>query len=237
MNRNTWIALCAGAFVMAGGLGVGVAWQKRSRAAAPKNAARPQGTANVLLAQRSRGNPNAAITVYEFSDFQCPYCRMFWEKTLPAIERDYIATGKVRFVFVNYPVPQLHPNAPAAHNFAMCAARHDKFWEAHDLLYRHQAQWEKLKDPAGYFKTLGDSMSLEPRALASCLESRDEAWLVQSDTREGQGAGITGTPAFIINGGLLPGAQPIEVWRPILDSIGRVAVGEKGRGKREEDKP
>jgi protein-disulfide isomerase len=177
-----------------------------------------------MIAQRSRGNPAAPITVYEFSDFQCPFCRQFWEKTLPVLEQEYIATGKLRLIFVNMPIPKLHPNAPEAHNFAMCAARQDKFWPVHDLLYRHQPDWEKLPRPTGYFRALADSAALDTAAVVNCMRQEAEDWLVKADTREASQAGITGTPAFIINGGLLPGAQPIEVWRPIVDSIYRTVT-------------
>jgi protein-disulfide isomerase len=193
-------------------------------------------TADVLLSQRSRGDPTAPITIYEFSDFQCPFCRQFVDETMPLLEREYIATGKVRLVFVNYPIPQLHPNAPAAHNFAMCAARQDRFWPAHDLLFQRQAEWGKLPDPGEYFRRLGGPAALEPEILRNCLEQRSEDWVVQADAREAGGLGIRGTPAFLINGGLLTGAQPIEIWRPVLDSIYRTATRnpEGEGGKREE---
>jgi protein-disulfide isomerase len=186
-----------------------------------------------MLAQRSRGNPAAPVTTYEFSDFQCPFCRQFWEKTLPVLEKEYISTGKMRLIFVNLPIPKLHPNATEAHNFAMCAARQDKFWRVHDLLYSHQHEWEKLASPSAYFRSLADSASLDTTAVVSCMRQRAEDWLVQADSREANGAGISGTPAFIINGGLLPGAQPIEIWRPIVDSIYRVASTRGPAAKKE----
>ena len=183
-----------------------------------------------LVPERSKGDTLAPITIYEFSDFQCPYCRQFWQNTWPALERDYIATGKVRVIFVNYPIPQIHPNAMGAHNFAMCAARQGRFWPAHDLLFERQQEWEKLSDPAPYFRRLGEMAALNPEVLRACMDQRSEEWLVQSDTREGADAGITGTPAFIVNGGLLPGAQPLEIWRPILDSMYRAARSATGPG-------
>ncbi len=208
------------AVVLAVGVGAGVRWRgqaTRAQRSAPDSAQ----AGGIMLDERSRGNPAARITVYEFSDFQCPFCRAFWEETLPKIQREYIATGKLRLVFVNYPISRLHPNANAAHNFAMCAARQNRFWSVHDLLFLHQKQWEDLADPAWYFRVLGDSAALDRPALADCVTRKAEDWLVQAESREAGSAGITGTPAFVINGGLLPGAQPIEVWRPILDSIYR----------------
>src|SRR5207249_9488018 len=85
------------------------------------------------LVARSRGRLNAPVTVYEMSDFQCPYCRAFALATLPLLEREYVTTGKVRFVYINLPLPSLHANATAAAEAAMCAARQSRFWTMHDL--------------------------------------------------------------------------------------------------------
>ena len=93
-----------------------------------------------LIEARSKGDPDAPLTVLAASDFQCPYCRDFAERTLPYLETEYINTGKIRLVFLNLPLPQLHPNATAAHEFAMCAADQDRFWPVHDLLFKYQRQ-------------------------------------------------------------------------------------------------
>jgi protein-disulfide isomerase len=171
------------------------------------------------LPERTKGNPSAPITIYEFSDFQCPFCRQFWATTLPALEREYIATGKARLIFINLPISQIHPNARAAHDFAMCAARQQRFWPTHDLLYRHQNDWAKLSDPGPYFRALAESAAVDRRALSDCTAQHSEDWLVRAETHEAERLGISGTPAFVINGGLLPGAQPVELWRKILDSV------------------
>jgi protein-disulfide isomerase len=200
------------------GIGAGLYW----RGQAQQNAAGDQNGQSMIV-ERSRGDSAAPITIYEFSDFQCPYCRQFAQEILPALDREYLSTGKARLTFVNYPIPQLHPNAVTAHNFAMCVARQKQFWPVHDLLFRHQKQWEKLADPNSYFRKLADSVTLNRRDLAACMEGRLEDWLVQAEAHDAGASGISGTPAFVINGGLLPGMQPMEVWRPILDSIYRAA--------------
>src|SRR3989454_936984 len=87
------------------------------------------------LAARSKGRPGAPVTVYEMSDFQCPYCRSFALTTLPILERAYVQTGKVRLVYINLPLPYLHANALAAALVATCAARQGKFWPMHDALF------------------------------------------------------------------------------------------------------
>lgn len=180
-----------------------------------------------LLRQRSKGDPNAPITVLEASDFQCPYCRQFWEETLPVLEREYIQTGKVRFIFLNLPLPQIHPNAAAAHEFAMCAAMQDQFWPVHDLLYRHQHGWATLEQPGGFFLALADSAKLSRDDLGACFESGQLRGLIMSEAQMAFQAGIRSTPSFVIEGGLLAGAAPMSDWRPILDSIYKAKTGKR----------
>src|SRR2546425_754568 len=109
------------------------------------------------LAVRAKGRPGAPVTVYEMSDFQCPYCKAFALATLPLLEREYVTSGRVRFVYINLPLPSLHANATAAAEAALCAARQHKFWPMHDLLFRHQDGWAKLADPRPMLLALGDS--------------------------------------------------------------------------------
>lgn len=218
-------SIIAGAVVLAGGIAW---WSGVSRdGAAASLADTTQVVQDDLLSQRSKGDADAPVTVLEASDFQCPWCRRFWEETLPIIEREYIATGKVRFVFLNFPVPSTHPNAPAAHELAMCAAQQDRFWPVHDLLYRHQAHWARLSDPAAFFRQLADSAGLASDSLESCFADGATRQMIQDEAMMAYRAGIQSTPSFVIEGALLGGAAPIDVWRPILDSI----YQEKTRGK------
>src|SRR2546425_4204107 len=120
------------------------------------------------LAPRTKGRPDAPVTVYEMSDFQCPYCRSFALTTMPLLEKEYVQTGKVRFVYINLPLTTRHPNAAAAAELAMCAARQGKFWPLHDLLFQHQDAWAPRKDPAPYLLALGDSAGLDHARLARC---------------------------------------------------------------------
>jgi len=171
------------------------------------------------LVVRSKGLATAPVTVYEMSDFQCPFCKRHVEKTFPTIEKEYIATGKVRWIFINLPQPSLHSNAIAAAEFAMCAARQGKFWPAHDLLYRLQPVWAPLKDPTPFLLGLADSLKLAKAAATGCVQQRETRDEVREDADGAAKAGASGTPAFYIEGGLLTGALPPEIWRPILDSV------------------
>jgi protein-disulfide isomerase len=173
------------------------------------------------LAPRSKGTAAAPITVYEMSDFQCPFCKRHAEQVFPGLEKEYIATGKVRWIFINLPLPSLHANAVAAAQFAMCAARQGKFWPAHDLLFRLQTLWAPLKNPEPFLLGLGDSLRLTKAPLKHCVEKGETRQEVSDDSEGAIKSGARSTPAFYIEGGMMSGALPVEVWRPILDSVYR----------------
>jgi protein-disulfide isomerase len=208
--------------------------QSRAQGSAAKTSAAAPGARQVQTAKRdsadplsarAMGSPTAPITVYEMSDFQCPFCRRHALETWPAIEREYVATGKVRWVFLNYPLTSLHPNAAAAAQFAMCAADAGKFWPVHDLLYQHQETWAPLKDPAPYLITLADSVGIPRDRMLACLQSPKAREAVEADAAGAARAGATSTPSFYIEGGMIAGAYPIGVFRQVLDSIYRVKTG------------
>jgi len=197
-----------------------------SSSALPAVAPTPAGTPlaaeqgpDLMIPQRTKGDPAAPITIYEIADFQCPACRMFWEQTLPAIERDYVRTGKARIVFINFPITSIHRNAAPAAALAMCAARQDRFWPMHDLLFATQTDWAALADPAPYFRTLADSAGMSQQSLGDCMATGETQAMVQAETEASWQAGVKSTPSFIVQGALLAGAAPIDIWRPILDSI------------------
>jgi protein-disulfide isomerase len=173
------------------------------------------------LAARTMGRADAPVTVYEMSDFQCPYCREFALSTMPLLEREYIQAGKVRFVYINLPLSSLHKNAATAAAVALCAARQERFWPMHDLLFRHQQQWAALASPRAYLLALGDSAGLDSARLTQCVASGATAAEVARDAERARRSGATSTPTFYIEGALLEGAAPASVFRAALDSIYR----------------
>jgi protein-disulfide isomerase len=184
-----------------------------------KAAQKKADSARSPLAGRIRGSASAPITVYEMSDFQCPYCREFALNTFPSIDSAYIATGRVRWAFVNFPLTSIHHNAAAAAEVGLCAARQGGFWRVHDLLYQHQDVWAPLKEPAAFFLTLADSAKLSKPALVACLQSPSTEDAIRADAQGATRSGAGSTPTFYIEGGMLVGAQPVEVFRQVLDSI------------------
>jgi protein-disulfide isomerase len=176
-------------------------------------------TPTTPLADRSKGSPTAPVTVYEMSDFQCPYCKTFALETFPQLERDYIRTGKVRWVFINFPLTSVHAHASAAAELALCAAKQRGFWRVHDLLFQHQETWAPLKEAGPFFVSLADSAGLSKKTLLTCLETPTTLNAVQADAEGAARSGASSTPSFYIEGGLLEGAQPLELFRRVLDSV------------------
>ncbi len=171
------------------------------------------------LAARSKGSASAPVTVYEMSDFQCPFCKRHAEQTFPVLEREYVATGKVRWVFINFPLTGIHPNAVAAAAFGLCAAAQGKFWPAHDVLFRTQTTWAPLRDPGPFLLTLADSVGLRRPALTACVTNPETTAAVRSDAEGAIRAGAQSTPSFWIEGGLMVGAHPVDAFRRVLDSV------------------
>jgi protein-disulfide isomerase len=182
-------------------------------------AAQAAGPARDPLAPRSKGAASAPVTVYEMSDFQCPYCRKHALEVFPALEKEYVQPGKVRWVYINFPLVSIHANALPAAELAMCAARMGKFWPVHDLLFQHQATWSPLKEAGPFLLSLADSVKLPRAAMVKCLESGTVRAEIQQEAEGSERSGAASTPTFYIEGGLLAGARPLELWRQILDSI------------------
>ncbi|HEY6853130.1 MAG TPA: thioredoxin domain-containing protein [Gemmatimonadales bacterium] len=181
------------------------------------------------LAARTKGRADAPLTLFEMSDFQCPFCRGFALETMPALDTEYVRTGKVKFVYVNFPLTRLHANAQAAAEAGVCAARQGKFWPMHDLLFRHQPEWAKLASPLAYFVALGDSARLDRARLTRCLTTRAAKAEVDADAANSANAGAGGTPTFYIEKLLVTSAAPLEVFRHLLDSLYQAKTGHGAR--------
>ncbi len=156
----------------------------------------------------ARGPENAKVTIVEFSDFQCPFCSKAHD-TVEQVMQAY--AGKVRLVFRQFPL-EFHKNAPKAAEGALCAADQGKFWEFHDVLFKNQ---QKLEVPA--LKEHAASLGLDAGKFAECLDSNKKAEMVKADQAAGSKVGVTGTPAFFINGVMLSGAQPMEEFKKVID--------------------
>ena len=159
-----------------------------------------------------KGNPSAQITIVEFSDFECPFCGKFYAETYDQIITAYVNTGKANLVFRDFPLSSIHPNAQKASEAAQCAFEQGKFWEMHDKLFENQQALE-IEDLKQYAKDL----KLNTVKFNDCLDSGKYEEEVANDVSEGASYGVTGTPAFFINGKLIAGAYPLEEFQKIID--------------------
>jgi|SRR5580658_2523119 protein-disulfide isomerase len=165
----------------------------------------------------SRGKPDAPVTIVEFGDFQCPYCREAEGSLRTVMSRH---PDQVRLIFRNLPLPSLHPNARVAAQAAVCAERQGKFWEMHDAMFENQSALSEsaLKDTA---KRLG----LDSSGFSACLENPQTNGEVDSEEKAAAELDITGTPFFLINGRPLDGSVPVEKFEAIIaDELRRLAA-------------
>lgn len=158
-----------------------------------------------------KGSDNAPVTIIEFSDFQCPYCGKFYEETLPQITNTYIETGKVKFVFRDFPLG-FHQYAQKASEAAECADEQEKFWEYHNILFENQDALT-IDD----LKQYASDLDLDTEQFNECLDSGKYEDEVNADIEDGSSYGVTGTPAFFINGQLLSGAQPFSAFQAVIE--------------------
>ena len=172
-----------------------------------------------------RGDPNAPITIVEFSDFQCPFCARFHTQTLPAILEEYIDAGKVNLVYRDFPLESIHPNALPAAVAAECANEQGKYWEYHDMLFETQNGWSRLSSEAviSTFSEYAGEIGLEQEQFDSCLESGKYLEEVKNDLSDGRAYDITGTPGFFIGNDeigfvKLSGAQPFDSFKQVIDA-------------------
>ncbi|HSF28532.1 MAG TPA: DsbA family protein [Nitrosopumilaceae archaeon] len=172
-----------------------------------------------------KGNPNAPVTIVEFSDFQCPFCARFFAQTLPQIQQDYIDSGKVKLVFRDFPIESIHANAKAASIAAECADDQNMFWQYHDRLFEGQTQWARLSanDAANTFKQYATELGLNSENFDSCFTSTKYSDEINEDFQNGANYGVTGTPAFFIGNDkdgyvILIGAKPYSAFQQVIDN-------------------
>ncbi len=166
----------------------------------------------------SIGEPDAPVTIIEYTDFQCPFCSRHYQQTYPQIVDQYVNTGLVRYVFKDFPLTQLHPQAIQAAESARCALDQGAYLEMHDIIFARQQEWSG-SDPIGVFTGYAGQLGLDADEFRNCLTSNKYEQAVVADLQEGSALGVTGTPSFFINGYSLTGAQPFEVFQQAIDSL------------------
>jgi protein-disulfide isomerase len=163
------------------------------------------GKSIVITDEPTRGNGSAKITVVEVSDFHCPFCRRQTLQTLPSLMTDYVNSGKVKYVFVDYPIAQLHPDAFRSHEAASCAGDQGKYWQMHDSLFTNAPARDAAQLTA-QAKTIG----LDEAKFGSCLSGGVHAASIRDSIARMQQLGVGGTPLTLIGLTPAPGA-PMKV--------------------------
>ncbi len=178
----------------------------------------PRDTIDMRTIGYARGPEDAPITVYEFSDFGCPYCAKFALETYPELHREFVATGKVRWAFVPF-VMGSFPNGGEATKAAECAGEQDRFWVMHDRLFERQREWKRSGDADALFGQYARELDLDAERFASCYREDRRRDRLAVSNYVADALRIRGTPSFFINGQLVAGALPIEAFREILTSL------------------
>jgi len=158
------------------------------------------------------GDPSAPVTIVEFGDFQCPFCKRFFDTTEKEIIDAYVKTGKARFVYRDYPLTAIHEMAQKSAEASECANEQDKFWSYHDRLYERQDGLSVAN-----FKKWAGELGLNQSQFDQCLDSGKYYNEVQKDADDGQKAGVSGTPATFVNGRMISGAVPFGQFQTIIE--------------------
>jgi protein-disulfide isomerase len=158
------------------------------------------------------GSERAPVTVVEFTDFECPFCKRHHETTFKQINEQYIKTGKVRYVVKHFPLPQLHARAEAAAAAAQCANEQGKAADYIDLLFANQ---KELTD--SHLIAYAQQVGMDEVVFKQCIGEEETREAVGADQQAGIAAGVTGTPGFVINGRTLDGAQPFAQFQAAIE--------------------
>ncbi|HVT47689.1 MAG TPA: thioredoxin domain-containing protein [Vicinamibacterales bacterium] len=168
-----------------------------------------------------RGSSNAAVTVIEFADFQCPYCGTFQRDSFPEIDAKYVAQGRIRWAFRNLPLSGIHAFATGAAAAASCASKLGAFWPYEDLLFRHQAELATAD-----LRRYAHDLRLDDSAFGTCLDGG--GWRVADDVAAARALGINSTPTFLVGRmegakvrvvQRLSGAVPLEQFEGVLEAV------------------
>jgi protein-disulfide isomerase len=160
-----------------------------------------------------KGKSTAKVTIVEYSDFQCSYCARAETQAVVQIIKDYVDTGKARFIFRQFPLTSLHQYAVKAAEAAECAGDQGKFWEMHDKLFANQQALD-LESLKKYAADLG----LDTTKFNTCLTGGTKQAIVQAQFNEGSAFGVSGTPTFFVNGKQIVGACSFDTFDKVLQA-------------------
>jgi protein-disulfide isomerase len=164
------------------------------------------------------GDEDAPIIIVEYTDYQCPFCSRHYEQTFPLILENFVETGIVRYVFKDFPLTTIHPQAEKAAEAARCAGDQGQYLGMHNILFERQGSWG-LGDPSENFVNYAEELGIDASLFKECLASGQYEEAVKADLNEGIQFGVTGTPAFFINGYPVSGAQPYSLFEEAVSTL------------------
>ena len=210
------VVACAPSNTSSAGAESAKAGTPRAAASAPAPGAQDS---NITLADLARtdGSPSASVWVIVVSDFQCPYCKQWHDATYPALQNEFLKTGKARFAYVNFPL-RIHPQAWPSAEAAMCAGAQQKFWQMHDAIFDTQEKWAASSAPAAIFDSLARASGVDINRWRECVRSGVMKPLIDADQQRAESAGVRSTPTILIGDEVMAGAHPIESIRRAIDS-------------------
>lgn len=177
-------------------------------------------------AEGSMGSLDAPVLVEEFSDYMCPYCQRFYENTFDQIVKAYVDTGKVRFVYKDFPI-RSHKNAKPAAVAARCAGDQNNYFGMHDALFVNMEVWNSLPDPTDVFVQMAKKLKLDKKAFLNCLTSGKFDASIDASVADSVARQNTGTPGFFINGQYVSGAVPFATFQKVIEEeLAKVGVVE-----------
>jgi protein-disulfide isomerase len=214
-RQNTWTSWLALPVIFLLGLGAGwLVWGQDSPAAAPdtqvtvdKDVKRYQVPTD---GDPSQGPENAPVTIVEFSDYQCPFCTRWYDEVYSRLMKDY--QGKIRFVYRDFPLYSIHPEAEPAAEAANCAGEQGAYWQFHDALF---GQKNGLNAQA--YSQYASEIGLDLEKFNTCLSEHRYKDEVTADFKYASKMGVSSTPTFFVNGLAVVGAQPYEVFQQLID--------------------
>jgi protein-disulfide isomerase len=168
-----------------------------------------------VLSEKSFGNENAAVTVIEYMSMTCSHCQNFHVTTWPAIKEKYVDTGKIKFIFREFP---FDPRAAAAFMLARCVPE-DQWYPVIDLLFRTQDKWARVSDARQAMQSTMSITGMSKSDFESCLTNQDLLEKVQAVADKGRKLGVDSTPSFLINGKVYAGAMKIEEFSKLVDPL------------------
>lgn len=157
------------------------------------------------------GDPNAPVTIIEYSDYECPFCEMFFSQTESLIRKDFIETGKAKMIYRDFPL-EFHQYAMPAALAANCAKEQGKFWAYHDEIFKNHNNLVNFN----YIET-AKKLGMDENKFKSCFESQKYKEQIQQVFEEAKSIGVQGTPTFFINDKMIVGAQPYEKFKSLIE--------------------